>query len=60
MKSPVMIFNFSFSLDFRSDLRIGQEPLNLVKDTKVLGITLTESLKRNSNIDNIKNKVKSL
>ena len=58
-KSTVTLFNFSSSLDFQPNLYIGDEQLNIVSHTKILGLTLSRSLKWNEHVDVITNKARS-
>ena len=45
-KTNILAFNFSKSIDFTPELRIGDSPyLDVVKDTKLLGIIISDNLK---------------
>ena len=57
-KSTIMLFNFSQTLDFQPKLLIGDHALEVVKHTKVLGLTLSENLKWDLHISNVTQKAR--
>ena len=52
-KTKNMIFNFSKDKKFSTDIRIGNESIETVSETKLLGTIITDDLKWNKNTDNI-------
>ena len=53
-KSTVMIFNFSKKRDFSPQIKVCNEPLNAVNVTKILGITISDSLKWDHHVEEIR------
>ena len=49
-KSTVMAFNFSRSYDFPPDFHIGNNELQVVRESKVLGVVIRDDLKWDSHI----------
>ena len=52
-KTKNMIFNFSKDKKFSTDIRIGNESIETVSETKLLGTIITDDLKWNKNTSNI-------
>ena len=52
-KTKNMIFNFSKNNQFSTEIRIGNEIIETVKETKLLGTTITSDLSWNKNTDKI-------
>ena len=52
-KSSIMRINFSKSYDFNPVISIDEEELEVVRTTKILGITIDDSLKWDSHVDQI-------
>ena len=57
-KSTLMIFNFSRKLDFSPKLNIDNKSVNIVSKSKILGLTISDSLKWNDHIDDIVDRVR--
>ena len=52
-KTKNIIFNFSKDKKFSTDVRIGNESIETVSETKLLGTIITDDLKWNKNTNNI-------
>ena len=50
-KSHAMVFNFTQNFQFTSRLTLGGESLNIVEETKILGIILTNDLRWSKNTE---------
>ena len=57
-KSSLMLFNFSSSLDFQPSIRVEGQELEVVSRTKILGLTISSSLKWNDHVDVITTKAR--
>ena len=53
-----MLFNFSSSLDFQPSIRVEGQELEVVSRTKILGLTISSSLKWNDHVDVITTKAR--
>ena len=52
-KTKNIIFNFSKDKKFSTDVKIGNESIETVSETKLLGTIITDDLKWNKNTNNI-------
>ena len=52
-KTKNMIFNFTKKYQFTTKLTVNQEPIEIVKETKLLGTYITDDLKWNRNTEEI-------
>ena len=51
LKSSIMFFNFSHSLDFAPEFQVGAENMDVVKSSKLLGIFLNEQLRWDTHVE---------
>ena len=52
-KTKVMAFNFSSDKKFSTDIKLGNETIETVSETKLLGTIITDDLRWNKNTENI-------
>ena len=55
-KTKVMLFNRATSLDFQSNILLESSPLDVVEETKILGIMLSSDLKWKKHVDFVRKK----
>ena len=58
-KSTVMLINFSRTLDFPPELSLGGEELKVVRESKILGLTICDTLRWDTHIADVCRRAKS-
>ena len=53
LRSQKLHFNFSKDIKFNTDVKIGNESIETVRETELLGTIITDDLKWNKNTNNI-------
>ena len=58
-KSTVMLINFSRTLDFTPELTLDGEELRVVRESRILGLTISDNLKWDSHVAEVRKRAKS-